>query len=557
MTAMTINKKHKRNNPFDVWNVVSFVIIGLYGLFLLYPLGRLFYSSVFMDGQFTLANFKQFFDNQYYITSIWHSFVISISVTLIALAIGIPMAYFYQMYEIKGKSLLQILIILCSMQAPFIGGYAWIDLFGRSGRITMFLKGFGLKVPDIYGFLGIIIVEALQLFPLVFMYVCGALKNIDNTLLEASDNLGCSGFKRFLKVVVPLCMPTVLASSLLVFMRAFSDYGTPLIIGEGYITFPVIIVKAYFNEVSTNKNFGAAVSIIGIVITTIVFLIQTYANEKFRFTMNALHPIERKKPHGFLAVFANLFCWLLSLIAFAPQVYVIYSSFLKTNGKLFVYGEYSLDSYKYAFSHLTKAIPNTFTIGIAALVLTVVIAVLIAYLVVRRSNPLNKTIDTVSMIPYLIPGSVVGVALVIAFNQRPLMLAGTAAIMVIALIIRRMPYTIRSSVAILQQIPLSIEEASISLGASKFKTFFGITLPMMANGVLSGAILSWITIITELSTAVILYNYKTVTLTMAVYNYVTRGSYGYAAAYATILTLTTIVSFGIFMLVSKDKEITF
>jgi len=177
--------------------------------------------------------------------------------------------------------------------------------------------------------------------------------------------------------------------------------------------------------------------------------------------------------------------------------------------------------------------------------------------VVRRSNFITSTIDTMSMLPYIIPGSVVGIALVMAFNKKPLILTGTVAIMVIALCIRRLPYTIRSSVAILQQIPITVEEASISLGSSKMKTFFEITVPMMSNGIVSGAIISWVTIITELSTAIILYNSKTITLTLAVYTFVTRGNYGYAAALATVLTALTIVSLLIFMKVSKSKEITF
>ena len=232
----------------------------------------------------------------------------------------------------------------------------------------------------------------------------------------------------------------------------------------------------------------------------------------------------------------------------------MYSSFQNTSGKLFVKG-YSLKSYKFAFSHLKKAIPNTFLIGIVALAAVIVLAILIAYLVVRRSSAANKIIDTISMVPYIIPGSVVGIALVLGFNKGPLKLTGTAMIMIIALIIRRIPYTIRSSVAVLQQIPMSIEEAAISLGASKMRTFFTITVPMMGNGILSGAILSWVTIITELSTAIILYNLNTITLTLAVYTYVSRGNYGIAAAYATILTVTTIISLLVYMKVTGNKEV--
>ena len=180
---------------------------------------------------------------------------------------------------------------------------------------------------------------------------------------------------------------------------------------------------------------------------------------------------------------------------------------------------------------------------------------LIAYLVVLRSNALNNTIDTLSMLPYIMPGAVIGIALLIAFGKQPFALTGTLTIMVIALVIRRMPYTIRSATATLMQIPISIEEASISLGASKAKTFTRITVPMMSSGILSGAILSWVAIVTELSSAVILYNNKTITLTMSAYVAINRGNYGLAAAFAAILTVVTTISLLIYLAISKSEDI--
>ena len=308
------------------------------------------------------------------------------------------------------------------------------------------------------------------------------------------------------------------------------------------------------NETGSDKNFASAVSIIAIIITSLIFLLQRYINGKYKFTMNALHPIEAKEVKGIKSILIHLYCYLIVFISYAPQLYVIYTSFQNTSGKLFKKG-YSLKSYTEAFGKLGNAIQNTFFIGGLALVLIIVISILIAYLVVRRNNFVNKTIDTLSMVPYVIPGSVVGIALVSAFNKKPFVLVGTFLIMVISLIIRRNAYTIRSSVAILQQIPISIEEAAISLGASRMKSFFKITTPMMINGIISGALLSWITIITELSSSIILYNYKTITLTLQIYVYVSRGSYGIAAAMSTILTLMTVVSLLIFMKVSKNKNV--
>ena len=541
----------------DIWKLISIIVIILYALFLIYPLFQLLKESIVVNGVFTLENFVEFFSKNYYLETVANSFKVSISATIVTLIIGIPLAYFYQMYEIKGKTFLQVIIILCSMSAPFIGAYSWILLLGRSGIITKFIENLtGFVLPSIYGFNGILLVLSLQLFPLVFLYVSGALKNIDNSLLEASENMGCSGVKRFFKVVIPLCMPTILAATLLVFMRAFADFGTPLLIGEGYTTFPEVIYNSYFGEVGTDHSFGAAVSVIAILVTAVIFFIQKFVNSKFQFTMNALHPIERKEIKGIKGILVHIYCWGVVLLAFLPQIYVMYTSFQNTSGKIFVDG-YSLMSYKKAFDTMGKAIQNTFVIGAISLILVIILAILIAYLVVRRNNILNKIIDTLSMVPYIVPGSVVGIALVLGFNKKPIVLTGTAIIMVIALIIRRIPYTIRSSVAVLQQIPMSIEEAAISLGSTKLEAFFKITVPMMANGILSGAILSWITIITELSTAIILYNLKTITLTLAIYVNVSRGNYGVAAALATILTVTTIISLVIFMKVSKSKEITF
>ena len=159
------------------------------------------------------------------------------------------------------------------------------------------------------------------------------------------------------------------------------------------------------------------------------------------------------------------------------------------------------------------------------------------------------------MVPYIVPGSVIGITLLIAFNKPPIILSGTLIIMVIGLVIRRMPYTIRSTAAILQQIPMNIEEAARSLGSSKMKTFYKVTVPMMAAGIISGAILSWITMINELSSAIIIYTARTRTLPIEMYTQIIRGNYGIASALATMLTVLTVISLIIFNQVSKEQDL--
>lgn len=548
----------KNNNKFklDIWGLLTLTILGMYLVFLVLPLGMVLYQAVIdkNTGALTLDYFIKFFSKPYYSTTLINSFKVSFCTTILAVAIGTPLAYFFTMFKVKGKKYLQIVIIIASMSAPFIGAYSWILLLGRNGVITNFFKTLGIGIPSIYGFAGILLVLVCQLFPLIFLYVQGALKNVDNSLIEASKNMGCGGIRLFLKVIVPLIMPTLLAGGLLVFMRALSDFGTPMLIGEGYRTFPVLIFNQFMSEVSGDDGFASAIAIVAILVTAIIFLIQKFTSNKFSFTMNALHPIEEVEVSKTKSFFIHLYCYLVVGIAILPQCYVIFTSFKNTQGLLFVDG-YSLMSYKAAFERMGNTIINTFKIPGIALIIIIFLAVLIAYLVVRRKNKVTGTVDIMSMIPYIIPGSVVGIAFGITFRNKFFSIGGLA-LMIIALVLRRLPYTIRSSVAILQQIPMSIEEASISLGASKIKTFFKVTMPMMAPGIISGAILSWVTLISELSTAIILYTTKTKTLTIAIYTEVLRGNYGIAAALSTVLTCVTVISLLIFMKVSKNKEIT-
>ncbi|MBR4075031.1 MAG: iron ABC transporter permease, partial [Firmicutes bacterium] len=545
-----------KKRKFEIWTIVSIVLLASFLFFLVYPMFGLLKESVISpEGEFTLAQFAKFFSKDYYTGTIVNSMKVTITVTLVSLLLGIPIAYFYSFYKIKGAKAIFVLSILCSMSAPFIGAYSWIMLLGRSGAITVFLKEvFGITLGSIYGFKGILIVQSLKFFPLVFIYMNGAFKNIDNTLMEASANMGCTGVRRLFQIVLALSMPTILAAGLMVFMQAFADFGTPMLLGEGFQTFPVLIYNQYLGETGRDYNFAAALAVIAVFVTAVVFFFQKWATSRYKFSMNALHPVEKKQAKGLSNILMHLYCYVLVGIAFMPQLYIIYLSFRNCSGAIFKPG-FSLGNYEQAVKKLlARSIGNTALLGVIALAIIIVIAVLIAYLVVRRSSALNNAIDTISMLPYIMPGAVIGLALLMAFGKKPFALTGTLAIMVISFVIRRLPYTIRSATATLMQISLSIEEAAISLGASKLKTFMKITVPMMANGIFSGAILSWVAIVTELSSSIILYNNKSITLTMSTYVAITRGNYGLAAAFATILTVVTTVSLLAYLAISKSED---
>lgn len=547
-----MNKKFR----IDFWTSITLIIALVFALFLVYPLLSLFLSSFKNPetGAWTLDNFLKFFSRKYYYQALGNSFLVTICVTILTICLGTPMAYFMSVYKIKGKTFLQILIIISMMSPAFIGAYSWILLLGRSGVITKFFANFGITTPTIYGFGGILLVFTLKLYPFIFMYVSGALSKIDVSLMEAAESLGCSPFKKVATIAIPLITPTILAGALLVFMNALADFGTPMLIGEGFRTMPTMIYSEFVSEVGGNANFSASMASIMVFITALMFITQKYFVNKKSFTMSSLNPIKPKEIKGIMSIFVHIFLYLIVFLSIIPQITVIYTSFLKTNRAVFVKG-FSFDSYITIFSSLGTSIKNTYLYGLITIFIIVIVGMFIAYISIRRKNILTSIIDTITMFPYIIPGSVLGITLLLAFNKPPIILSGTAMIIIISLVIRRMPYTLRSSSAILYQISVSMEEASISLGASQVKTFFKITAMMMLPGVMSGAILSWITVINELSSSVILYTGKSRTMAVSIYQEVIRASYGTAAVLSTILTISTIISLIIFFKLTGKKEV--
>lgn len=546
------NKKLK----VDMWMIVTFIIFLIFLLLFLYPMYKIFVNSVYVESEgFTIHAFIEFFSKKYYTSTVYNSLIVTTIVTILTAIIGTSLAYLLHTVKIKGKGVIEILIIISVLSPPFIGAYSWILLLGRNGVVTNLINNiFGIQYDGIYGFTGLVVVLTLNLFPLIYLFVSGALKSMDNSLIEAAESLGSVGIQKTVKIIVPLILPTILSASLLVFMRALADFGTPMLIGEGYRTMPVLIYTSFISEMGKDPAFAAAVSVIIVVITTVIFLVQKYVSNRKTIEMSASQPIEPKRVRGLKGILAYAITYAVILLISVPQLVVVYTSFLKTKGRIFTDG-YSLDSYISALTKMGGAIKNTYIFSFVAILIVVIIGVLVAYVTVRKSNFFTGTLDTLQMMPYIIPGSVFGIALLYAFSSKPFLLSGSALIIIVAFVIRRLPFTVRSSAAILRQINPNVEEASQSLGASAFKTFRKITLPIMGPGIISGAIMSWMTIISELSASILLYVGSTRTLTIAIYTEVIRGNFGVAAALSTILTTTTIVVLLIFFKLTGKREI--
>ena len=347
---------------FNLWMGIALLILCFFIIFVVYPLILILYKSVIdpESSKLTLDYFTKFFARKYYWSTLVNSFYVTVCSTIIASVIGLPMAYVLRSVKIPGSKYLNILIVISYLSPPFIGAYAWIQLLGRNGFVTQIINSiFGVKLDGIYGFAGIVLVFALQSFPLIYMYVSGALKNLDNSLNEAAESLGLTAFQRVRQIILPLVMPSLLAGSLLVFMRVFSDFGTPMLIGEGFKTFPVLIYTQFMGEVSTDDHFAASLCVIVIVITLLLFFLQRYIAGHYSYSMTALKPMEAVEAKG-SKNFTLSFVYNYTF-GNAASTDSYFTSFLEVSGGAVYTGNFSLQNYMNTlFAKDNNSITNTY-----------------------------------------------------------------------------------------------------------------------------------------------------------------------------------------------------
>ena len=547
-----MNKRLNSRWKPDFWFFTKLFVILAMCLFIVYPFYTIITKSVFsskVEG-ITLYNFKRFFTKPYYYQTLLRSMVVCFSTVLTTTLVGVPIAYLITRYNIPGKKILHIFIIMSLMSPPFIGAYSWIILLGRNGLVARALAKIGMTAPTIYGRGGIIFVFTLHLFPYIYLYTSGAMNSIDSSLEEASENLGMNKIRRIWTVTLPVILPSILAGCIMVFMTCLADFGTPMLLGEGYTVLPVLVYNEYMSESATDPYMASALSVIIVFCSLVMLGFQKLVVDKRNYTMSSLRPPQETTLHGFKRFLASLPIYIVVCLAFLPQIVVVCQSFIERSFSGVIKGV-NLNNYRTIMSRLGRNIRNTYVFSIVAIVFIIFIGILVSYVLVRKKGKIASLIDTLIMFPYVIPGSVLGIGLIVAFNRKPLILVGTAAIMIISYVIRKLPYTVRSGSAFLYQMDPFVEEASINLGVSPMKTFFTVTARMMLPGIMSGAVLSWITCINELSSSIMLYSGKTSTIAVAIYQEVVRMSDG--TALATILTLTTIVSLVIVFRATKGK----
>jgi iron(III) transport system permease protein len=527
--------------------VLGLTLVILLG-FIVYPLSRVVLSSFVEKGKavtlgnLTLANFSEFLSSKLYRGALRNTLVVGLLCVLFASLLGVPMAYFVAKTEMPLKTLFVSLGTLPLILPPFIGAYSWVLLFGRRGMITWILnQAFSITLPDIYGAPGVIIAMTLSYYPFVFLLTYGALLSADPYIEESAETMGASRARIARTVTLPLVAPAIVAAALTVFIRAVGNFGVPALLGGNYYVLPTLIyfqVTGYFN-----LNAAGAISLVNVAMVAIaIALSQRVTAGRSHVTISGTTRAARLSSNKLLKWLGFAFCSLVVLFSLLPHLTVLFTAFTDGWSGTRFPTKFSLKNFERVFQVATVPLVNSLVLSVVATLIASAVGTLLAYISARRGMRFRWALDLTVMLPFILPGIIVGVALLAGFSSGVLVLSGTWMILVIGYFIRRMPYIFRSTTASLSQIDPAIEEASTVAGAPWGTTFRRVTLPLMAPGILAGAIISFSTLMGELSTTVMLYSARWKTITVAIMEYLSGANIGSAYALGAILIVLVLTA---------------
>lgn len=489
-----------------------------FGCFFLWPIWQVLEGGFrTVDGGWTLAYVVEVFRNDLYMQGLVNAFGMGIFSTLLALLIALPLAFVSDRYDFPGKKVFSALILLPIMLPPFVGAIGVTQILGQYGVLNAFLVNVGWMDPgqtiDWLGksrFWGVVALNALSLYPILYLNAVASLANIDPAMEEAAENLGCRGFRRFFKVTLPLMRPGVFAGSTIVFIWAFTELGVPLIFDYNRVT-PVQIFNG-ISEIGSNP-FPFALVAVMLTASIIFYLLGKglFGRNTFSMMAKSGHAAVAKKPKGLGKIFCVGLFGGVTFLALLPHLAVVLISFSSDWYAGILPTGWTLENYELALGHpLTlSAIRNSLFYSSTATVLNVFLGVAIAYVVVRSKLPGRSLLDSAAMLPLAVPG------IVIAFGYLAMTQQGKSfeflnpvnnpvPLLVIAYAIRKLPFVVRSAVAGLEQTSVTYEEAAQNLGCSPVKSALRITMPLIVANLLAGAILAFSQAMLEVSDSLIL-----------------------------------------------------
>ncbi|MEQ1559426.1 MAG: iron ABC transporter permease [Methyloglobulus sp.] len=499
------------------------LVMLVYLFFFLIPLGSVIKGGFIVDGSFTLTYITGVFSNPIYREGLLNSLLIGLGTTLLATIIALPLAWLANRFKFPLKGALTALLLVPMILPPFVGAIGFQQIFGQYGALNAALN---LGTVDWLGndgrLFSVIVLQALSLYPIMYLNVAASLANIDHAMLEAAENMGSSGFTTFRRITLPLIMPGIFAGGTIIFIWGFTELGTPMIMNFTRCA-PVQVFDA-IKEIGSNPFPYALVLVMLIAsvslyaLSKLVFGQQSYAMISKAATTFA--EIEVTGLKGYALVLPFL---LVVMLALLPHFGVILTSFTQPGSwyRTVLPTAFTINNYHEALGHsmTVSSIRNSLTYSMLAVLFNVVFGIAIAFVVVRSDLKLKGLLDALAMLPLAVPGLVMafGYLTVSAYlsnldtvKNSPFLLGlfdvrtNPTLFLVIAYSIRRLPYMVRSAVSGLQQTSITLEEAAANMGASPLKTVQLITIPLITANLIAGALLAFAFSMLEVSDGLML-----------------------------------------------------
>ena len=511
-------------------------------LFVVYPLLKiLIFSMTDADGNFSLENLKTILTTSRYLAVFGRTMLLGVIVAVIATFIGYVFAYTITRTNVPCKGFLKTIATLPILSPPFILSLSIIFLFGKQGFITKTLLG--ITGNNVYGMGSLVVVQVMSFFPIAYLTLSGILSSIDASVEDAACNMGASRWHTFWTVTFPLSLPGIISGCLLVFIQSLEDFSNPATIGGEFSTLSIEVYQIITGSYDMQK--GSVLALLLLLPAVTAYLFNKYWVSKKSFVTVTGKPTQARKliDEGHIKWPLFAFCMVVAAVILLFYGTVIFGSFVRTWGY-----DYSLtlDQYRKALAYGWDSLKNSMLLGLISAVIGGLLGMIIAYITAKRNYYGKRFIEVSSVLMFAVPGTVLGISYVLAFNTKPLVLTGTAAILVIVFTFRNMPVAIESGTTTLLQIDNSIEEASTILGADTGYSFRRITLPMLRNAFFSGIVYSFTKAITAVSAVIFLVSARWNLVTSKIYSLFDQAKYSQAAAFVTMLVLILLVFIGIF-----------
>jgi iron(III) transport system permease protein len=479
--------------------------------FLIIPV-LLVFVTAFKDpgtGALTLQNFGDVFGNDLMRRSFWNSLYVSAMSVVWASVFALPLAYFTTRFEFRGAGIIQTLGVIPLIMPPFAGAVAMQLLFGRNGSINLLLGDwFNINIPFMEGLNGVIFVQSVHYFPFILLNLTAALRNIDRSMEEAAQNLGCSGFRLFTRIVFPLAMPGYVAGASLVFIKVFDDLATPLLLNVKDMLAPQAYLR--ITSIGLNDPTGYVISVILIAFSVFSLYVASLATKgrDYATVQRGGGGLAKRRMTRRDAIIAYTIIFIILALVLAPHLGLALLSFATIWSYSPLPDGFTTQHYARVFADSGQYITNTLTYAALAGLIDIVLGTAIAYLVLRTRAPGRQWLDYIAMAALAVPGVVLGIGYLRAYYGTQLPSGQSMAtfwfVIVIALAIRRLPYALRACFAAMQQISASLEEAAENLGATKARTLRRIVVPLMTGGIVAGFVTSFATAAVELSATMML-----------------------------------------------------